>query len=136
MILADASLKNSSTSSSNVTEVCNGNGYLNKINECICNKNFAGVNCENILCTENDEHYKQCKNSGYCMKNVKTHEYICKCNSLFTGALCEIPQGLNYCYHGGLYELNNSKCKCQDRFGGRRCEFDKCINEVFICKIF
>lgn len=60
------------------------------------------------------------------------------CNTkLYSGALCEKPICLNYCYNDGKCKIvsdNQIKCLCENqRFTGDRCQFDKCIQELKNC---
>ncbi len=76
----------------------------------------------------------QCVNKIDCLQNSSSSSLIgqfkCTCLPNFTGALCEKPICLDYCYNNGKCSVNNQnkpKCLCiNDRFYGERCEFDKC----------
>lgn len=84
-----------------------------------------------IKCDPNSYESKQCKFGGTCIQNTRTLDMKCNCTDGYTGALCELPRGLTYCYNGGLNKLdtntNKTSCKCTStRFSGEQCQFDKC----------
>lgn len=138
---------------------CLNGGTCLETNSCKCPKEFYGPRCELVVCAAKTQQQRdvqaslQCKN-GYCMRNTLTDEYFCKCNPGHTGALCERPSCLGYCYNGGAcddglgtkyeFELEtnitaNLSCKCPEspnsvrRYYGMRCEFDKCFDQTKTC---
>lgn len=135
---------------------CVNNGTCQEDKTCKCPAKFYGTKCELVVCGQETRLKSdtltqlQCTSNGYCMRNTMTSEYMCKCNPGHTGALCEQPSCLNYCYNGGAcndglgaqyqFELEtnrtvNLSCVCPSgsRFYGSRCEFDKCFEEAKNC---
>ena len=74
----------------------------------------------------------QCKNNGTCIKNEQTMISKCLCDSSqYSGALCEIPLCVNWCYNDGICK-NDKKLECDctnTHFIGDRCQFDKCTTD-------
>lgn len=106
------------------------------------------ISCETdnslVECSKDDFRSVQCRNKGKCMKSVKTNEYRCLCDdSKYTGALCEMPLCVNYCYNNGKCIIDQTeanrttrRCLCDSsdgRYSGDRCQFDKCSSLLNTC---
>ncbi|KAJ8042468.1 Hyalin [Holothuria leucospilota] len=103
--------------------------------KCICRPGFLGRNCQqtvgSALSFEGCSPNSPCQNGGTCFEsytstsglNPRLSQYICICNSGFTGERCAIPVnqapqlnrclGTNICQNGGT--CRNSYCSFQDR---------------------
>jgi hypothetical protein len=100
---------------------------------CKCKDGYRGDRCEISECNAS-----KCSNNGVCLTNLLTNTTKCACNPKYTGALCERPLCIDYCYNLAKCEYLNEtsiKCNCQtSRYYGNQCEFDRCeTNEIKSC---
>uniref|UniRef100_A0A7M5U5P2 EGF-like domain-containing protein n=1 Tax=Clytia hemisphaerica TaxID=252671 RepID=A0A7M5U5P2_9CNID len=110
------------------------NGYCVKGNDCVCDKDWAGVNCDK---DKNKCRKSPCQNGGRCT-NDGLDRYKCHCKQGYSGNECQLENNackFNPCGKTGhcFNLITDYRCSCNLGYTGRNCSENINDCEGIVC---